>query len=109
AWSLVSARVSTASSRRAVSRIRSASSRVRSDTPRRWRGCASATVLALPLLEHDAVAPVDLFQFHAPPLVERRRQVLADVVGADGKLPVPPVDEHGELDAVGPAEVEERV
>ena len=45
----------------------------------------------------------------AHPLVERRRQVLADVVGADRKLSMPPIDEHRELDAVGPAEVEERV
>ena len=36
-------------------------------------------------------------------------QVLADVVGADRQLAVAAVDEHGELDARGPAVVEERL
>ena len=35
--------------------------------------------------------------------------VLAHVVGADGQLAVAPVDQHRELDAARPAEVEERV
>ena len=52
---------------------------------------------------------VDLDELHLDPLVPRGRQVLADVVGADRQLAVAPVDEDGELDAGGPAVVEERL
>ena len=42
-------------------------------------------------------------------LGQRGREVLADEVGADRQLAVPAVDEHGELDRPGPADVVERV
>src|SRR5688500_15591957 len=46
---------------------------------------------------------------HVDPLVARRRQVLADVVGADRKLAVATVHQHGQLHSLGPAVVEEGV
>src|ERR671935_2566762 len=59
--------------------------------------------------EQDAVDLVDLDELHLDALVARGRQVLADVVGADGELAVPAVDEHGQLDPRRPPVVEERV
>ena len=59
--------------------------------------------------EQDAVDLVDLDELHLDALAARGRQVLADVVGADRKLAVAAVDEAGELDARGPAVVEERL
>src|ERR671937_1190017 len=59
--------------------------------------------------EQDGVDLVDLDQLHLDALVARGREVLADVVGADRKLAVAAVDEHGELDAGRPAVVEERL
>ena len=58
--------------------------------------------------EQDLVDLVDLDELHLDPLVARGRKVLADVVGADRKLAVAAVDEHGELDPLGPAVVEQR-
>ena len=46
---------------------------------------------------------------HPDGLAQRRRQVLADVVGPDRQLAVAAVDQHGELDGPRPAEVVERV
>src|SRR5919108_5863641 len=59
--------------------------------------------------EQDAVDLVDLDELDLYALVAGRRQVLADVVGSDGKLAVASVDEHGELDAGRAAVVEERI
>src|SRR6266568_3932760 len=50
---------------------------------------------------------VDLDELDLDALVARGRQVLADVVGADRQLAVAAIDEHGKLDAVGTAVVEE--
>ena len=57
----------------------------------------------------DAVAAVDLRDQDPHRLAQRRRQVLADVVGADRQLAVAAVDEDGELDGAGAAELAERV
>ena len=48
-------------------------------------------------------------QLHLDALAARGREVLADVVGADRQLAVAAVGEHGELHALGPAVLEQRV
>src|SRR5690606_322393 len=55
------------------------------------------------------LAAVDVREGDLHPLVTRGRQVLADVVRADGQLAVPAVDEDGELDPGRAAEVVDRV
>ena len=59
--------------------------------------------------EQDAVDLVDLEELHLDALPAGGREVLAHVVGADRELAVAAVDEHGELDALGAAVVEEGV
>src|SRR5881398_768943 len=59
--------------------------------------------------EQDAVDFVHLDELDLDALVSGGGQVLADVVRADGELAVAPVGEHRQLDALGPAVVEERV
>ena len=59
--------------------------------------------------EQDGVDLVHLDELHLDPLAAGGRQVLADVVGPDRQLAVAAVDEHGELDARGPAVVEQRL
>src|SRR5882757_2512800 len=53
------------------------------------------------------VDAVDLLQPHVHPLLAGGGQVLADVIGAEGKLAVAAVAEDGELDPLGAAVVEE--
>ena len=62
---------------------------------------------ALPDL--DAVVLVDGDEVDAHVLVPLGGQVLADVVGPDRQLPVPPVDQHGQLHRPGAAEVDDGV
>src|SRR5215204_1480886 len=57
--------------------------------------------------EQDLVDLVHLDELHLDALVPRGRQVLADVVGTDGKLSMAAIREAGELDARRPAVVEE--
>src|SRR5204863_8817635 len=57
------------------------------------------------LPDHDGVLSIHFLQQHAHVLVLARRNVLADVVGADRELAVAPVHQHRELDLLGPAEV----
>ena len=52
----------------------------------------------LRFFDDDAVLAVVLPQAHRDALALRRRQVLADVVGADGQLAVAAVDQDGQLD-----------
>src|SRR5207249_6046084 len=59
--------------------------------------------------EQDAVDLVHLEQLHLDALVAGGRKVLADVVRPNRQLPVSTVDEHGELDALRTAVVEERL
>src|SRR5712691_12612681 len=59
--------------------------------------------------DHRLVDAVLLLHQHLDALGVRGRHVLADVVGADGKLAVAAVDEHGELDRAGPPEIHHRV
>src|ERR671927_539391 len=59
--------------------------------------------------EQDLVDLVHLDELHLDALVARGRKVLADVVGTDRELAVPAVDQHGELDAIRPAVVEQRL
>src|SRR5947207_10981024 len=60
------------------------------------------------LLDYDSVDLVDLDELDLDALVAGGGQVLADVVGADGKLTVAAVGEHGELHPLGPAVAEQR-
>src|SRR5256885_5949844 len=57
----------------------------------------------------DAVDLVHLDELDLDALVAGGGQVLADVVGADRQLAVAAVGEDGELHALGPAVVEERL
>ena len=59
--------------------------------------------------DRDLVDAVELLDADVDALRPRGREVLADVVGADRQLAVAAVGEHGELDARGPAVVEERL
>src|SRR5262245_12939111 len=63
----------------------------------------------LRFLDDHAVLSVVLAQTHGHALPSRGGQVLADVVGANGQLPVAAVDEHGELHHLGAAEVDHGV
>src|SRR5919201_5034774 len=109
---------------RAVARRRSTSSRVTSliEMKCRFGGGAGGrrssritlmSAVMAPLLwrwdEQDAVDLVHLDELHLDALAAGGRKVLADVVGADRQLAVPAVDQHGQLDPVGPAVVEERL
>src|SRR5919204_5217632 len=114
---------------RAVASSRSTSSRVRSRIEIRCRrgggsgGTASARMTRIsglrPLVttsllfggrdQEDLVDLVHLEELHLDALLARGREVLAHVVGADRQLAVAAVDEHGELDARGPAVVEQGV
>ena len=60
-------------------------------------------------VDRDGVGAVGLGQAHLDLLDQRGRQVLADEVGPDRQLAVAAVDQHGELDGLGPAEVVEGV
>jgi hypothetical protein len=59
--------------------------------------------------EQNLVDLVDLDELHLDALVAGGREVLADVVGADRQLAMAAIDQDGELDAVGPPVVEERL
>src|SRR5262245_28551695 len=60
-------------------------------------------------LDLDAVLAVDLLEMDADELLARRRDVLADVIGADRQLAVTPIDEHGKADRLRPPEVDQGV
>src|SRR5262245_13427406 len=60
---------------------------------------AGSLSLHTPGDEDDTIGLVDLDELHLDAFVPRCRQVLAHVVGPDGKLAVSAVDEDGELDA----------
>src|SRR5262245_65783844 len=99
----------------AVSMIRSTAARSRSAIEIRWRrpcvvigGCVS-TLLLSPVEQQDAIGAVRLLQVDVDALGARSGDVLADVVGADRQLTVPAVDEHGQLHALRPAVVEQRL
>src|SRR6267142_6766837 len=63
----------------------------------------------LRLFDHDPVLAVMFSQAHRDALALGCRQVLADVVGANRQLAVPTIDEDGELDHLGPSEIDEGV
>ena len=63
----------------------------------------------LPLGHEHLVDAVDLGEVDLHLLAARGRHVLADEVGPDRQLAVAAVDEDGELDRAGPAEVAQRV
>src|SRR5712691_3681187 len=69
----------------------------------------SAAWLFLSGNDHRLVDAVLLLHQHLDALGVRGRHVLADVVGADRKLAVAPIDEHGELDRARPPEIHHRV
>ena len=66
-----------------------------------------AASAGLRLGDRHLVDPVDLLEADVDPLLAGGRQVLADVVGADRQLAVAAVAEHGELDPLRAAVVEE--
>ena len=121
--SFFTSRSSERSKLRAVPSRRETSSCVRSSIEMRWRrggsfgGSRSSRMTRMSAIsdpprardQQDLVDLVDLDELHLDALVARRRQVLADVVGADRQLAVAAVGEHGELHARGPAVVEERL
>src|SRR5579862_137043 len=108
---------------RAVASSRSMSSRSRSAIEsrcRRSRGGATgpspttrSSVITVLLVsagdQENPVELVDLEKLDLYALAARRRKVLADVVGPDRKLAVAAVGEHRQLDAFGPAVLEQRV
>ena len=59
--------------------------------------------------KQHTVAAVNVREQHRHVLASGGRQVFAHIVGADGQLPVPPVDQHRQLHRVGPAQVAEGV
>src|SRR5918999_5728490 len=59
--------------------------------------------------EQDAVDLVDLDELNLDPLAAGGRQVLADVIGTDGKLSVAAVGQASELDTPRAPVVEERL
>ena len=65
--------------------------------------------VGLRLGDRHLVDAVDLLEADVDPLLARRRQVLADVVGADRQLAVAAVAEHRQLHPPRPAVVEERL
>src|SRR6266508_4443270 len=120
--SFLTSRSSERSNARAVASRRSTSSRSRSRIEIRCRrtggrgGRSSrisrSSAMAFLLAgrdEQDAVDLVHLEQLHLDPRVARRREVLADVVGADRELAVAAVDQNGEPDATRPPVGEERL
>src|SRR5262245_11509826 len=60
-------------------------------------------------LDNDAVDSVVFLEHDGDGFTTARRQVLADVVGADGQLPMAAVDEHGQPDDARAAKVHQRV
>src|SRR5207248_8008788 len=110
------------SNARAVASNRSTSSRVTSLIEMKCRLGGGAggrrssrmtriSAIVAPLLwrgyEQNLVDLVDLDELHLDALVPGGRKVLADVVGPDRHLAVPAIDEHGELDPLWPAVVEQ--
>src|ERR1700682_1556822 len=59
--------------------------------------------------DHRLVNSVVLRHQHLDPLRVRGRHVLAYVVGPDGQLAMPAVDEHRQLDGPRPAEVHQGI
>src|SRR3954462_143217 len=83
--------------------------RWRRDRGPRSRAGASCGGGLLEARDGHLVRAVELGDVNVHTLGQRRRQVLADVVGADRQLAVAAVDEYGELDARRAAVVEERL
>ena len=69
----------------------------------------SMRVVVMPPPRSHFVGAVDFLEPHLDALLERRRQVLADVVGLDRQLAVAAVDEDDQLDRARTAEVDQRV
>src|SRR5215813_12162480 len=81
------------------------------DNPSRPNRCWWVNAISALLCgdEHDFVASVSLCEPYLNRFGGGRGQILAHVVGADRQLPVPAVDQHGELHTARPAEVHERI
>ena len=91
----------------AVSRIRSISAGSRSAMPSRWR-LRSAVAARHPSTSTSSRPSISV-QPHLHALLARRRDVAADVVGANRQLAMAAIDERDELNRARPAEVDERV
>src|SRR5205085_5131678 len=52
---------------------------------------------------------VDIFKAQTDLFARRRREILADVIGADGQFPMAAIDQGGQLDSRGPAKRTDRV
>src|SRR5437899_12091306 len=61
------------------------------------------------LHDPDLVGAVGLLEHDFDDLALGRRHALADVVGLDGDLPVPPVDQHRQADRPRPPEIDDPV
>src|SRR5262249_34240679 len=91
----------------AVSRMSTIASLGTPSSPSRCR-CVNA--MAPPsALDHHLVHAVGLGEVHGDTLAPGRWEVLADVVGANGKLAMSAVDQAGELDRLRAAEVDQRI
>src|SRR5262245_60298764 len=84
------------------------------DSPRhaprlRLVGRVSARTSFRRFLDDHAVDPVVLPEHDGDSFATARRQVLSDVVGPDGQLPVTAVHEHGQADDARAAQIHQRV
>src|SRR3990170_1174977 len=112
AGSFLMSRVSTSSIERAVSMTNSISSTRKSARPstcRRFQSMASPPPCRCGFVEQDLpVLPVPL-DHYVDGLVPGGGDVPADIIRADGKLPVPTIDQNRQLDILGAAEVDQGV
>ena len=92
----------------AVSRTRLICPAVSCSSPSRSLPSGAVTPLA-PRVEHDFVPAVELLDEHVHARAVRRLDVRADDVRLDGELAPAAVDEHGQPDPRGAAEVGELV
>src|SRR5215470_3666414 len=81
------------------------------DSPSRPNRCWWVNAISALLCgdEHDLVAPVPFLEPYLDRFADCGGQVLAHVVGPNRQLPMPAVDQHGELHAARTPEIHQRV
>src|SRR5262250_3407979 len=92
----------------AVSMRKRISSRDSPSRPNRcwWVNAISALLCGY---EHDLVAPVPLLEPYLDRFARGSGEILPHVVGANRQLPVPAVDQHGQLHGAGSPEVHQGI
>ena len=68
-----------------------------------------AIVLIAPGLTDTSSVPSVSVRRTVHAFLQRRRHVLADVVGLDRQLAMPAIDQHDQLDFLRPAEIDQRI